>query len=645
MQKLHRLAVFTAAMTLLLAAVGGLVRASESGLGCPDWPTCHGRIVAPAHYHSIIEYSHRLTAAIVVISTLLLAAVALREHRRERRIRNLAVVTVPIVLSQALLGALVVALELEAESVVAHLLVAMALLAVLLALVIDTSSIIRRPSALLPRAAPGADGPAPTDPARFARSALFVALATLALMLLGSYVSGRNAGLAFPDWPLFDGRLLPNRGGLLPGLHFAHRVAAALVGVAVVWLARLARRTHQHPYLVRLTIAATAGFGLQILVGAGNVLTKLSTVTRTAHSAIGGLLWGLLFSAAYLAHRLLATAGPPSAAATGPVSPAPSMQVPPSTSPTLVEMNEIAAPIPGVGTASSAAQGVRIMEHLRTYVGLTKPRIIELLLVTTVPAMILAQRRIPSVWLVLAVLFGGTLAAGGANTINCYLDRDIDEKMRRTHGRPLPAGRVSPTNALRFGIILELVAFGWLWWTANLLSAALAVGATLFYVFVYTMWLKRTTTQNIVIGGAAGAVPVLVGWAAVTGGLSASAWIMFAIIFVWTPPHFWALAVRYRDDYANAEVPMLPVVAGVPAAARQILVYSIVLVAVTLALYPVASMGLVYLVTATVLGALFIWHAVRLVREPDTAAKLFTFSITYLGLLFAAIAIDAIVNT
>lgn len=292
-----------------------------------------------------------------------------------------------------------------------------------------------------------------------------------------------------------------------------------------------------------------------------------------------------------------------------------------------------------------AIQDTGVMERIRTYIGLTKPRIIELLLVTTVPAMILAERRIPSMWLVLAVLFGGTLAAGGANTINCYLDRDIDEKMRRTHGRPLPAGRVSPANALRFGIILEIIAFGWLCWSANLLSAVLAVSATLFYVFVYTMWLKRTTTQNIVVGGAAGAVPVLVGWASVTGELTLSAWIMFAIIFVWTPPHFWALAVRYRDDYANAEVPMLPVVIGVPAAARQILAYSIVLVAVTIALYPAASMGAIYLVTALLLGVLFIWHAVQLVREPETAAKLFTFSITYLGLLFAAIAVDAIVIT
>jgi heme o synthase len=200
----------------------------------------------------------------------------------------------------------------------------------------------------------------------------------------------------------------------------------------------------------------------------------------------------------------------------------------------------------------------RWKERLAAYVGLTKPRIIELLLVTTVPAMVLAEKGIPSTWLMLVTLVGGTLAAGGANTINCVIDRDIDEQMQRTHRRPLPKGSVTPANALRFGIALEVFAFLLLWGTVNLLAAILAVSATAFYVFVYTMWLKRSTTQNIVIGGAAGAVPVLVGWAAVTGRVGLPAWIMFAIIFFWTPPHFWALAMRYRDDYAKAGVPMLP---------------------------------------------------------------------------------------
>ncbi len=294
--------------------------------------------------------------------------------------------------------------------------------------------------------------------------------------------------------------------------------------------------------------------------------------------------------------------------------------------------------------ALPAAGGDTWTARLRVYLALTKPRIIELLLVTTVPAMVLADRGLPDPWLVVAVLVGGTLAAGGANTINCVIDRDIDEKMGRTRRRPLPTGAVSPTAALRFGIALEVTAFVFLWATVNLLAALLSVGATAFYVFVYTMWLKRTTAQNIVIGGAAGAVPVLVGWAAVTGRVGLPAWVMFAIVFMWTPPHFWALALRYRDDYAAAGVPMLPVVAGPKAATRQILAYSVVLVAVTLTLCPAAQMGPVYLVAALVLGARFLQCAHVLSRDgtPKAAIRLFSYSITYLGLLFAAIAHDAI---
>ena len=212
------------------------------------------------------------------------------------------------------------------------------------------------------------------------------------------------------------------------------------------------------------------------------------------------------------------------------------------------------------------------------YVALTKPRIIELLLITTLPTMIVAQRGLPPVWLMVATLLGGALAAGGANAINMVVDRDIDKLMHRTRKRPLVTGVITPRNALIFAIALEVVAFVELWAWVNLLSAALAVSATLFYVFVYTLWLKRTSSQNIVIGGAAGAVPVLVGWAAVTDSLSWTPVVLFAIIFVWTPPHFWALAVKYKDDYQAASVPMLPAVATFKRTAREILFYSVVLV-------------------------------------------------------------------
>jgi len=280
------------------------------------------------------------------------------------------------------------------------------------------------------------------------------------------------------------------------------------------------------------------------------------------------------------------------------------------------------------------------------YLQLTKPRIISLLLITTVPAMILADRGVPPLWLILATLVGGMLTAGGANAINQFVDRDIDEIMSRTRGRPLPGHRVEPRNALVFGIVLGVAGFGWLALTVNLLAALLAVAAILFYVFVYTAWLKRTSPQNIVIGGAAGAVPVLVGWAAVTNTVALPAWIMFAIVFTWTPPHFWALAVRYQGDYAAAGVPMLPVVAGERSTSRQILAYATVLVPITLLLWPVAHTGFVYPAAALVLGGWFVGGAIRLLRHTtsENAMRLFKVSVFYLALLFAALAVDTLVR-
>ncbi len=286
--------------------------------------------------------------------------------------------------------------------------------------------------------------------------------------------------------------------------------------------------------------------------------------------------------------------------------------------------------------------GPAITSRVSAYVALTKPRIIELLLVTTLPTMVVAQGGMPSIRLMVATLAGGTLAAGGANALNMVIDRDIDGIMHRTRNRPLVTGAIEPGQALVFALALEVAAFVLLWWRVNLLSAVLAISATAFYVFVYTLWLKRTSSSNIVIGGAAGAVPVLVGWAAVQDALGPAPLVLFAVIFVWTPPHFWALAVRYREDYAAADVPMLPAVASLHATAVRILAYSLVMWALTLAFVPVADMGLLYLGAALVLGALFTWYAVELLRDPspERAMRLFHWSITYISLLFGAMALD-----
>ena len=287
-----------------------------------------------------------------------------------------------------------------------------------------------------------------------------------------------------------------------------------------------------------------------------------------------------------------------------------------------------------------------ILARVSAYVALSKPRIIELLLITTLPTMILAQGGMPGVWLMIATLLGGTLAAGGANAINMYVDRDIDKLMHRTAKRPLVTGVIAPRNALIFAVTLEIVAFVELWAWVNLLSAALAVSATLFYVFVYTLWLKRTSKQNIVIGGAAGAMPVLVGWAAVTNSLAWTPIVLFAVIFTWTPPHFWALAFKYKDDYEAANVPMMPVVATFRRTAIEILVYTLIMVGFTLLLTPVAHLGALYLVSAALLGIGFVAMSVRLWVQatPKASMQLFSYSITYLTLLFIVMALDVFVQ-
>jgi heme o synthase len=299
-----------------------------------------------------------------------------------------------------------------------------------------------------------------------------------------------------------------------------------------------------------------------------------------------------------------------------------------------------------------AIQGVRgTRARIGSYVALTKPRIVELLLVTTLPTMIVAKNGLPSLRLMAATLLGGSLAAGGANATNMVVDRDIDSVMHRTRKRPLVTGAVTPRAALVFAVTLEVLAFVELWALVNLLSAVLAVSATAFYVFVYSLWLKRRSSQNIVIGGAAGAVPVLVGWAAVTNSLGWPPLVLFAIIFIWTPPHFWALAVRYREDYEAAHIPMLPAVATPRRTTRDIAWYTVALLAASLVFAPVAGMGALYVVVAAATGLVFVVMAFRLwglARQgsPITrdAMRLFHYSITYLTVLFVAMAADVLIR-
>ena len=589
--RFRRLAVVTIAATFVLIAVGGLVRATDSGLGCPDWPRCFGRLVPPAELHAWIEHSHRLVASVVMVLVALLVVAAYRTGQ-ERAVRRAAVAALVMVLAQALIGAFVVWWKLRADSVTLHLATALALVALLIYIGFRARYASDRSR-------------------RHGQDRGFVRLAGAGAgllylqMLVGSTVTGHHAGLAYPL-----NVLLPDLGPSVARIQLAHRALAMVVGALVLAIWVVARRTQRaHPTVTRLAGYAAGLVAVQIGLGLANVANRLSALTVVPHLAVGALLWGTMVALVLHADRFCGTP------ARDPAEPEP-------------------AP------ARTAGQSAR------AYFLLTKPRIIELLLVTTVPTMFIAARGVPSPWLMAATLFGGALSAASANVLNCYLDRDIDALMRRTARRPLPTHRVDPGDALRFGLVLGVAGFVWLWAAVNLLSAVLATSAILFYVFVYTLGLKRRSTQNIVIGGAAGAVPVLVGWSAVTGRVELPALVLFAIIFYWTPPHFWALSLRFKDDYAAAGVPMLPVVRGARETSTQILYYTVLLVAVTLLLYPAGRMGALYLAAAVVLGGAFIWRALELRRDLDgrRAIRLFSFSNTYLALLFLAMALDAVVR-
>jgi len=609
--RFRSLALATAIATVVLFAVGGLVRGTGSGLGCSTWPACEpGHLFPSGTVHSLIEFSHRAMAFLVIILTALTGLVAIRVARRERSLFWPAVLAFPLVSAQAALGAVVVATELDAWWVTAHFVAALILIADVT--YVAASAVVASAVVANDGIVGGArdEGAVNGNDRSFPRLTLITAALVGLLLLVGTYVRASDAQLVFTDWPLMDGRLVPTLGGAATAM-FLHRALAAIAMLLVLWTAIRARTaTNRHSPLVRLSTIALALFVVQIMVGAANVWTRLRPWAVVAHVALSVLIWATVIALATVASRLA----------------------------TVRRRTE-----PNTDEAA-AEERPSIRDTVTAYYRLTKPRIVLLLLITTVPAMLLAAGGLPSPWLILATLVGGAVAAGSANSINMYLDRDIDAIMRRTRQRPLPAHAIAPERALRFGFVMGAIAFYFLAVAVNVLAAVLALSAIAFYVFVYTMWLKRTTEQNIVIGGAAGAVPALVGWAAVTGTLAWPAVVLFAIVFVWTPPHFWALAMRFSGDYAAAGVPMLPVVRGKAETRRQILLYSLVLFATTLVLVPVGHMGPVYTGAAVLLGGSFVYRALAVWRTADEARtrRLFSFSILYLAGLFGAVGVDAL---
>jgi len=593
-QTIRWLALAVALAGYLLIVIGGTVRVTGAGLGCgPEWPLCDGRLVPGWDLLAWIEYVHRMIALAVILLTGAVAVASWRARSPDRWIVRLPLIAAGLVLVQAMLGAITVWTHLEAAVVALHLGVALSYLAVALVLAFRT---------WFPALARVA-GRSPLRPW------LVAALgAVFLLMLSGAYTAKRGTGFACPEWPFCRGFWIPT-GWTNVDVHLTHRLIALVAVLLVAGVARKARRVRgESRWVVGLATAAAVLMVAQVFVGAANIWFRLHPAVSVAHLAVATIVWVLLMLAV-LADRALATA---------------------------TVQQERAA----VRVAMQRPLG----EVVRDYRVLTKPGVMVLLLVTTLCAMLVAAQGVPSLWTLFWTLVGGALASGGAGAINHYVDRDIDAIMTRTRRRPLPAGRVAPEYALLFGIVLSVLAVYVLTAFVNPVAAVLSLSGNLFYVFVYTIWLKRTTPQNIVIGGAAGAVPPLVGWAAVTGQVSVPALLMFLLVFAWTPPHFWALALYKRGDYAAAGVPMLPAVRGEEETRRQILVYTVATVLASLLFYPLGVLGVPYLVAAMVLGARFLWLVARLYRErsDQLAKRVFLYSMQYLGLLFTAMVIDAV---
>jgi heme o synthase len=622
----RRVAVAAVILTVGLITLGGVVRITGSGMGCGDhWPLCNGRIFPNlSDTLEVIEWSHRWVAALLSGTIVALTLVAWGRHRRQPALRNPALLAVLVLALQVLLGAVTVKLGTAAPAVVIHLTNAMVLLAVL------TVCWLRSAAPTTPGASAGVVGttrwvaPARGQPGDgtvgTAIPALTAALGFLAI-LAGAFVANYNAGVYCLGFPLCGGELAPP-ATMLGRVQWMHRLLAfTFLGFAIATYAWSRRLSGEGSRPVRRAALAVLGSTLaQIAVAAAMILQLLPTSLRAMHLLVGSVVWVSLVLLLFRVRRISSEFRVRSSESTDP----------------RLQERETRNAKRGTGEAPGPSLA-------RDLVTLTKPRIISLLLVTTVLPMFITDRGVPPLSLVLWVVLGGYLMAGGANTINMWFDRDIDLLMSRTRLRPVPSGRISPAAALSFGLGSAAVAFAIFWRFVNPLSAWLALGGLLFYVFVYTVWLKRSSPQNIVIGGAAGAFPPLVGWTAMTGHLDLPALYLFAIIFFWTPPHFWALALVKRQDYARAGIPMMPVVAGEHWTKVQMLAYTLMLIPLTVMPAVFGSLGLFYAAIALGLGGRLLWYCVRLLREPvlqPTAWQLYKYSLLYLFLLFVAMGVD-----
>ena len=597
--RFHRMALVVIGLIFCQIVLGATVRATGSGMGCPDWPLCHGKFLPAMNFESILEYSHRLVAALVTLALTGMGAWIVASAPLRAYLGRLTALTGVLIVTLITFGAVTVAYDMPPAVVAVHL-----ELAALLVITWVTM-------AMRGREAARGEGEAPKPGAY--RLAVAVAFgAAFVQLFLGAMVSVSHAGLACPDFPTCYGMWLPPLVGNV-GIQVIHRFGAYTVAILVATMLVLVElqagaRVRAWARTAALLVVAQIGLGV------ATVLLEVPPALSVAHLATGMATFTALYLTLYAAFPVLwkPAGGPPSG---GPV---------------VVDSAPVAPRLP-------------LGQLLNAYYQLTKPSIVMLVVLTGLPALLIASGGRLELGLAIAALAGTAGAAASAAVFNQYFERERDKVMARTAKRPIPAGLVAPSAALAFAIALGVAAMAILLAWTTPLAALIALGGLLFYGFFYTLVLKGSSPQNIVIGGAAGATAPLICWAAVTGQVGLPAWIMFAIIFFWTPPHFWALAIFRLDDYVAAKVPMFPVVYGVPATTRWIMIYTLMLVPLSLLLVPLQAAGPIYFVAAMGLGLGFLALAYKVLRTEakKDATRLFAYSIVYTLALFSFLTLDA----
>ena len=584
----------TAIITFLMIVAGYVLRFNPQGQVCPDWPTCYGQLAIPPSDAARLEMGHRVLAAVSGLMILIAAGWAWQQ-KRSGFLRATLTGAVALVTAGAAVGGSLVFTSSAVLMSATHLALALAAMGLITAATTAAFYEERLGSRIL----------AFNFSAPFARLTVITAVVVFILMVSGGVTAALQAGQACSGWPLCNGGL-PQ--GPIGWLALAHRVVTLMAGLlAVVLFARAWRTQYQQPVVLAAATAMGMLFAGQVLIGALKVRDGFPVELVGLHAAVTAGLWAIL--------AVLMTAA-------------------------------------GLTPSSRAPEGVAALAvrpggklRLRAFLMLNKPIIVALLLVTTYAGMVVGGKEIPGGWLTFWTLLGGALAAGGASALNQYVDRKIDGRMQRTAGRPLPSGVLTPAEGLAYGLGACLAAFFLLAGFVNLLAAVLSLTGMIYYVLVYSIWLKYATVQNIVIGGGAGAIPPLVGWAAATGSLNVPALFLFALVFMWTPPHFWALALVRSKDYARAGVPMLPVVKGEKETRIQIFIYTLELVGLTLLMPLFKVAGSIFLVSAIILGVWLIYTAWSVLRNTGNkfAWRMYRYSSMYLAFIFLALVVDVLV--